>query len=148
MDTGGYKGKGREVSREELYEMAARWLSLSRSVCVSMYGMTELSSQFYDRTLVHAVQGLPATYTMEGPPWTRTLVLDPETLAEAPRGQPGLLAHYDLANWDSVCAILTEDLGTQEEGGFRLHGRLKGAEARGCAAALDELLQATSVVSR
>ena len=148
MDTGGYKGKGREVSREELYAMTARRLSLPRSACVSMYGMTELSSQFYDRTLVHSAQGLPPTHTMEGPPWTRTLVLDFDTLAEARPGEPGLLAHYDLANWDSVAAILTEDLGTQEEGGFRLHGRLKGAEARGCAAAIDELLQVSSTVSR
>ncbi len=57
-------------------------------------------------------------------------------------GRPGLLAHFDLANLGSVSAVLTEDVGVGEPGGFRLLGRAAGAEPRGCSIAMDDLLAA------
>ncbi|MEE3184308.1 MAG: hypothetical protein VX310_00895, partial [Gemmatimonadota bacterium] len=57
-----------------------------------------------------------------------------------PMGEPGLLCHYDLANAGSVMAVLTEDQGVAVEDGFRVLGRVQGAEPRGCSLAMDDLL--------
>ena len=58
-------------------------------------------------------------------------------------GETGLLCHFDLANVGSVLAVQTEDLGVVEHGRVKLHGRVPGAEPRGCALALADLLAAT-----
>lgn len=77
------------------------------------------------------------------PPWARTLVVDPESLAELPRGERGLLLHVDLINRASVAAVLSEDVGyATGDDRFVLLGRAQGTEARGCSIALDELLSA------
>src|SRR5256885_10427058 len=48
LDTGGYKGQSRELPLEDFYADLARLLGVPRSHCINMYGMTELSTQFYD----------------------------------------------------------------------------------------------------
>jgi hypothetical protein len=108
-----------------------------------MYGMSEFSSQFLDNTMRNAYQGRQGPLAKANPPWTRTLVVDPETLEPVPRGQRGLLLHYDLANRNSGVAILTEDVGLEGEAGFTLLGRAQGSEVRGCSVAIDEMLLAT-----
>jgi hypothetical protein len=55
----------------------------------------------------------------------------------------GILCHYDLANCSSVAGILTEDVGVATSRGFRLLGRIQGAESRGCSISVDEMLAAT-----
>ena len=142
MDTGGFKGRTREVERDELYGMTSRRLGIPRSHIVNEYGMTEMSSQLYD-----GVVGTPRGGTLHrGPGWVRTLAVDPETLAALPDGETGILRHVDLANLDSVMALQTADLGRTSEGGsFELLGRSAAAEPRGCSIAMDELL---SVVGR
>jgi hypothetical protein len=77
-----------------------------------------------------------------GPGWVRTRAYDPETLEPLPDGEVGVLRHWDLANLDSVMALQTADLGRVRPGGFELLGRARGAEARGCSIAMDELLSA------
>ncbi|MFQ5888549.1 MAG: hypothetical protein ACE5JR_00715 [Gemmatimonadota bacterium] len=77
-----------------------------------------------------------------GPPWLRTRVLDPVSLAELPEGETGILCHFDLANAGSVCAVLTEDLGRVRDGGVEWMGRMPGAASRGCSLATAELLAA------
>jgi hypothetical protein len=57
-----------------------------------------------------------------------------------PDGEPGILCHVDLANAGSVLAVQTEDVGIMDGHRFRLLGRATGAEPRGCALALADLL--------
>lgn len=142
MDTGGFKGRSRELTRQALYGLFTQYLGVPETHCVNMYGMSEFCSQFLDNTwrLVH--QGRPAPLAKENPPWTRTRAVDPETLQPVAPGTRGLLLHYDLANHKSVLAILTEDVGVEVEGGFLLEGRVQGSEARGCSLAIDEMLLA------
>ena len=52
MDTGGFKGRSREVARDELYGLYRDVFGLQQQYLVNEYGMTELGSQFYDATLV------------------------------------------------------------------------------------------------
>jgi len=137
MDTGGFKGRTREVPREELYALLGEALGIGTEWCVNEYGMTEMSSQFYD-----AVAGRPGPRLHVGPPWVQTQAVDPETLAPLPEGETGVLRHFDLANLDSVMAIQTADLGFVTPEGFRVLGRASGAEARGCSLAMDQLLSA------
>ncbi|MBL0385163.1 CoF synthetase [Tumebacillus sp. ITR2] len=142
FDTGGLKGQAREVSAEELLASFQAVFHVNRANCVNMYGMTELSSQMYDRNLETQAAGGEILYDKVGPAWVRTVVLDPDTLQPVERGRTGVLAHYDLANWNSSLALLTEDMGYETDHGFVLLGRAKGAEARGCSIAVDQLLQA------
>jgi len=70
----------------------------------------------------------------------RARAVDPTTLEPVPDGEPGILCHVDLANALSVVAVQTEDVGVMEGRRFRLLGRAAGAEPRGCALALADLL--------
>ena len=142
METGGFKGRAAEVDRVILYERAERILGIRRPFIVNEYGMTELLSQAYDG-VAGSAPPLPAR-VHRFPPWVRTRALDPATLAPLPPGEPGLLAHFDLANAGSVCHILTEDLGhITEDGGLCLLGRARGATPRGCSLAVESFLRAT-----
>jgi hypothetical protein len=140
MDTGGFKGRSREVTRQELYGEIESRLGIASAWCVNEYGMTEMSSQFYDGRAGSAPA--PAERLHAGPPWVRTQAADPETLRPLPHGEVGVLRHWDLANLNSVMAIQTADLGVAAPGGFRVIGRARGAEARGCSLAMDDLLTA------
>ena len=133
METGGFKGKTREISKVALYRDCRSRLGVPEKNCISEYGMTELSAQFYSR-------GLSGFF--QGPAWARTLVMDPLTGKEAIRGRRGLLRHIDLANRGSVMAIQTEDLGTAGKARtFRLTGRAKGSELRGCSLSYEEFVR-------
>jgi hypothetical protein len=142
MDTGGFKGKTREISREDLLDRYRERLGVPPSHVVGEYGMSEMSSQFYEPSLKFHVKigGIPENRIYEAPPWVRTRALDPDTLEPLPDRRIGLLAHFDLANAWTVAAIVTEDLGETVTGGFRFHGRAQGAALRGCSLATEELL--------
>jgi hypothetical protein len=140
MDTGGFKGRSREVTREELYGAIGEMTGIPHAWCVNEYGMTEMSSQFYDA--VAGSGAVPAERVHAGPPWVRTQATDPETLRPLPHGETGVLRHIDLANLNSVTFIQTADLGFTSPAGFRVLGRARGAEARGCSLAMDDLLSA------
>ena len=144
MDTGGYKGRSREYAKAELYAMVSDRLGVPPSHIVNMYGMTEHGTQFLDAVLRDHVRDPRSEIVRYKvvPPWARTLVVDPDTLAEQPRGERGLLLHVDLVNRASALAVLTEDVGHTVGGGFELLGRAEGSEARGCSIALDELIEA------
>ncbi|HEV7515900.1 MAG TPA: acyl-protein synthetase, partial [Thermoanaerobaculia bacterium] len=134
FETGGFKGRTAEVSRDELLDRLAARLGVPPQAVVREYGMTELSSQCYTRSLAG---GDPDLFV--APHGVRVRILDPETLAEAPAGTPGLIAVFDLANVGSAVHLLTEDLGVAEGEGFRLLGRAAGAELRGCSLTVEEL---------
>jgi hypothetical protein len=133
METGGFKGSGRDVAKRELYDRLSGQFGITTDSLWNEYGMTELSSQFYS-------YGLNRPH--RAPPWMKFLIIDPNTNEEAPLGEVGLLRIFDLANLWSVLAIQTQDLAiAQAEGGFLLLGRDPGALPRGCSRAMDELLQ-------
>jgi len=136
METGGFKGRSRNLPRTDLYPLLEARLGVALERIVNQYGMTELGSQFYDSVLVDP----EGPRRKLAPPWTRVRVLDPETGAEAQPGDNGALFVTDLANTGSVCAIQTADIGRQLGEGFEVLGREPGAEERGCSIAADELL--------
>lgn len=127
LETGGYKGRSRELPKPALYEAIERFLGVSPSHLVSEYGMTELGSQAYDR-----VVGSDAPRCFRFPPWARATVISPDTLREVPVGGIGLLRIHDLANVRSVAAIRTGDLAVRRADGFELLGRAAAAAPRGC----------------
>ncbi|HYO16324.1 MAG TPA: hypothetical protein VE685_24255 [Thermoanaerobaculia bacterium] len=139
FETGGFKGRSTEMSREDLLERVAAWLGVPPGSVVREYGMTELTSQCYTRALLG---GDPDLFV--APHWVRVRILDPETLEEVPAGTPGLISVFDLANLGSAVHVLTEDLGVAEGEGFRLLGRAAGAELRGCSLVVEELQGASS----
>jgi Acyl-protein synthetase, LuxE len=130
METGGFKGRLRAVSRDDLYARTSSAFGIAAEKIVAEYGMTELTSQYYD---VNAT-----TRAKSGPPWLRARVVSSERKT-LPQGKVGSLLHVDLANRSSCIAVQTDDLGAQEGDGFVLLGRDGKAEPRGCSLDAEEL---------
>jgi hypothetical protein len=123
METGGMKGRRREMTRAELYESLTSGFGLKH--IHSEYGMTELLSQAY------AIDGI-----FQAPPWMKVFLRD-ETdpfLLYRPekRGYSGAINVIDLANIYSCSFIGTEDAGRFTNGGFEVLGRLDHSDIRGC----------------
>lgn len=144
MQTGGFKGRSREVAPDEMRRLLTRTFGVDERYVVAEYGMTELSSQLYENTLRAAALEEPVgPRALWVPGWVRASVVDPETLLPLPDGREGLIRIDDPANLDSVAFIQTADLGVLHEGELTLHGRASDAVARGCSITADELLRAS-----
>ena len=137
METGGFKGRSREIPREDFYPQLAAAFYVPLHFIVNEYGMTELFSQFYD---VSIREGKPSEWK-EGPPWTRVIAVNPMTGSSLPDGEPGLLRIIDLANLASVCFLQTEDVGICDGERFRVLGRVGGATPRGCSIGAEDMLR-------
>lgn len=136
LDTGGFKGQSRELEQDEFYEALATTFDVARSDCINMYGMTELSTQFYDSGNVSCPS------VKSGPAWIRSRVVNPLTGQSVAKGEVGILSHCDLAHFNICTTILTEDAGVERDAGFVLLGRADGAEAKGCSIAVADFLKA------
>ncbi len=121
METGGMKGRRKELTRAEVHEFLTTGLGIDK--VHSEYGMTELLSQAYS--------------TGDGrficPPWMKVMVRDEEDpLTIRPHGR-GILQVIDLANLYSCSFIATEDVGmVYDDGSFEIWGRLDHSDVRGC----------------
>jgi hypothetical protein len=143
MQTGGYKGKSREVDADELRAELARRFAIDARAVVSEYGMTELSSQAYEGTLrsLLGLEGGGGAGELLAPPWLRVEAVDPATLAPLGPGAEGLARIVDLGNVDSAVAVQTADrVRVDAAGRVRLLGRMPGAQPRGCSLAIEELM--------
>jgi hypothetical protein len=142
METGGFKGRAKIVDRSELYDRASTAVGIDGNAIVAEYGMTELTSQYYDDV---SITSAPRGRRKLSPPWLRPRVVGPDGRT-LPNGTVGALVHVDLGNRSSCVAILTEDLGAQFEastdsaGGLLLIGREEGAALRGCSLDAETLL--------
>lgn len=125
METGGMKGKRKEITRKEVHQYIIEKLGVS--AVHSEYGMTELLSQAYSfgNGIFHC------------PPWMKIMIRDvndPLTLI-FPDDKPasGLINVVDLANIYSCSFIATEDIGRlQKNGDFEVLGRSDTSLVRGC----------------
>lgn len=122
METGGMKGRRKEMIREELHSVLAAGFGVEH--IHSEYGMTELLSQAYSKG-----QGI-----FDCPPWMKILVRDPEDALELlPQGKTGGLNVIDLANFNSCAFIATQDLGkVHPDGRLEILGRFDNSDIRGC----------------
>jgi len=121
METGGMKGRRKELTRQELHALLQQGLGVKQ--VHSEYGMTELLSQAYSQGEGRFVC----------PPWMRVLVRDEEDPLQVRATGRGLLSVIDLANCYSCAFIATEDVGTvYEDGSFEVWGRLDNSDIRGC----------------
>lgn len=122
METGGMKGKRKEMIREELHNELCEGFGVS--MIHSEYGMTELLSQAY--SLGNGV--------FECPSWMQILIRDTEdALSYIPQGKTGGLNVIDLANINSCSFIATQDLGKKNpNNSFEVLGRFDNSDIRGC----------------
>ena len=122
METGGMKGRRKEIIREELHEFLRN--RFKANTIHSEYGMTELMSQAYS-----AGNGL-----YKPPSWMKVFVRDihdPFKMEET--GKTGGINIIDLANWHSCAFIETQDLGKVHQNGyFEVLGRFDNSDIRGC----------------
>ena len=142
MDTGGTKGKVNKLERTELLEEYSNLFGIPQHSIVNEYGMTELLSQYYDCSLRMYHKGeIASSEAKMGPPWLRTISVDPESLEPLPDGSAGLLVHIDLANVDSVSVIQAEDIGVLNGARLMLQGRILDSPARGCSLTIEEIVR-------
>jgi len=122
METGGMKGRRKELVRAELHEVLKNGFGVAK--IHSEYGMTELLSQAYS-----VGNGIFKT-----PPWMKILIRDTEdALTILPNQKTGGINIVDLANSNSCSFIATQDLGKiNENGTFEIIGRFDNADIRGC----------------
>ncbi len=122
METGGMKGKRREMVRKELHEVLCSGFGVP--VIHSEYGMTELLSQAYSK----------GAGIFHCPPWMRVIVRDTnDPLEILGNGFTGGINVTDLANINSCSFISTQDLGkTFDDGTFEVLGRFDNSDIRGC----------------
>lgn len=137
METGGFKGRTRDIPRPEFYAALSQTFGIPLSHIVNEYGMTELSSQFYDVSLIEG----RATAEKSMPRWTRVQAVDPATGRPVPDGEQGLLRIFDLANLGSVMALQTEDVGICRGECFEVLGRVATAQPRGCSLGAEDALR-------
>ena len=122
METGGMKGRRKELVREELHLLLQNGFGVDE--IHSEYGMTELLGQAYSKG-----KGVFKT-----PPWMQVLTRDTEdALTINPAEKNGGINVIDLANYNSCSFIATQDLGkTYKEGTFEIIGRFDNSDIRGC----------------
>jgi hypothetical protein len=121
METGGMKGRRRELTRAELHAfLCARW---GLSSVHAEYGMTELLSQAYS----------PGGGIFACPPWMKVLVRAEDDPLEVKGSGKGILNIIDLANRWSCAFLATEDAGcVYPDGRFEVSGRVDNSDVRGC----------------
>ena len=122
METGGMKGKRKELVKEELHKLLCKGFGVEK--IHSEYGMTELLSQGYSKG-----NGIFKT-----PPWMKILTRDTEdALSILPKNRTGGINVIDLANINSCSFIATQDLGKiHQDGTFEILGRFDNSDIRGC----------------
>lgn len=145
MQTGGFKGRTREVDPFELRANVAASFGIEPERVVGEYGMTELTSQLYELCEnVAASPDTPRQASRSGvyrpPPWLRVVPVHASTLEPCRDGEVGLAKFIDLGNVDSAVAVVTQDLVVRRGDGIELCGRRRGAPARGCSLAVEGLL--------
>jgi len=123
FETGGMKGRRKEISREELHQKLRAGFGVK--TIYSEYGMTELLSQAY------SANGT----SFYAPSWMRVLIRDPQdplSIVKHPNRRGGINV-IDLANLYSCSFIATQDLGKIcPDGSFEVLGRMQDADLRGC----------------
>lgn len=122
METGGMKGKRKEMIREELHQTLGKGFGVSK--IHSEYGMTELLSQAYSK----------GNGVFETPPWMKILIRDTnDPLTFLADGKTGGINVIDLANSHSCSFISTQDLGKIcNYNTFEVLGRFDDSDIRGC----------------
>ncbi|UKM65255.1 acyl transferase [Flavobacteriaceae bacterium GSB9] len=122
METGGMKGRRKEIIRAELHHKLKKGFGVNK--IHSEYGMTELLSQAYSK----------GNGIFECPPWMRVLTRDTEDpLTLNPKNKTGGINIIDLANINSCSFIATQDLGrVLENDTFEVIGRFDNSDIRGC----------------
>ncbi|MFC5193915.1 acyl transferase [Bizionia hallyeonensis] len=122
METGGMKGRRKELIRNELHDILKEGFGVLE--IHSEYGMTELLSQAYSKG--HGIFNCP--------PWMRVLTRDTEdALTIQKSGKTGGLNIIDLANINSCAFLATQDLGKiHTDGSFEIIGRFDNSDIRGC----------------
>lgn len=122
METGGMKGRRREMVKEELHQVLKKGFGVDH--IHSEYGMTELLSQGYSK----------GNGIFETPPWMKVLIRDAtDPLSLVPAGQTGGINVIDLFNVHSCAFIATQDLGKiKGENTFEIMGRFDHSDIRGC----------------
>jgi hypothetical protein len=121
METGGMKGRKKEITRTEAHQRLKQAFDLP--MIHSEYGMTELLSQAYAKQDGKFVC----------PPWMKVLVRDEDDPLLVKESGSGCLNIIDLANQFSCSFIATDDVGiVYEDGSFEVNGRLDNSDIRGC----------------
>ncbi len=152
LETGGYKGRCREIPKNELRDALSKHLGIERRHIYGEYGMCELSSQAYEICALNTSCKLPEEGLYIFPNWVKCILFNPENMSPILPGNEGQIAIFDMCNLDSAAYILTGDIGIQvpldeslrakvpghPKHALKLLGRAADAMPKGCSMSWDE----------
>ncbi|MBU3981578.1 MAG: acyl-protein synthetase [Proteobacteria bacterium] len=122
-DTGGYMGRYTGCSKEEFFKKCAQVLGVEEDFCINVLWICENSTIYFDTVLKNLLSGVKKRRYKKPPPWARTIAVDTREFKRLPKGEIGLLRHYDLTNRLVGFAVQTDNLGFETEDGFEVIGK-------------------------
>ena len=129
IETGGMKGRREELTKPQLYALLQKYFK--PKAIYSEYGMTEMFSQAYAKTVGRFASSPSMDIQIRE-------LNDPFRILK--NGKLGALNIYDLANFETISFIATEDLGRKyDDGSFEVLGRMDNSDLRGCNLLIDEI---------
>lgn len=116
------RGQFGECSKEEYFRKCRDIMGVEENFCINVLWICESSTIYFDNVLKNYLSGIKKRRCKENPPWTKTIVVDTREFKRLPKGEVGLLRHYDLTNRNLGFAVQTANLGFETEDGFDVMG--------------------------
>lgn len=116
------RGQFGECSNEEYFRRCRDIMGIEEDFCINVLWICESSTIYFDNVLKNYLSGIKKRRCKENPPWTKTIVVDTREFKRLPKGEVGLLRHYDLTNRNLGFAVQTANLGFETEDGFDVMG--------------------------
>lgn len=123
VDTGGYVGRYMKCTKEAFFKKCVEILGIEEDHCINALWLCESSTVYFDNVLKNSLSGVKRGRCKEIPSWCRTTAVDPVSFQQVPKGQSGLLRHYDLTNRGMALAVQTDNMGFETEDGFEVLGK-------------------------
>ncbi len=123
LDSGGYTGRYTKCSPEEFFGKCREIFGIGEDSCINALWLCESSTVYFDNVLSNSLSGVKRDRYKKTPPWSRAIVVSPSDFRRLPKGEVGLLRHYDLTNRAMAIAVQTGNMGYETEDGFEVMGK-------------------------
>lgn len=122
-ESGGYMGRYTKYSKEEFVKKCREILGIKDVFCLNAFWVCESSTVYFDNALKNLSAGIREERYKEVPPWARVVVVGSDNFQRLPKGESGLIRHYDITNRAFSFAVQTDKTGYETENGFDVAGK-------------------------
>ncbi|TAL23620.1 MAG: acyl-protein synthetase [Nitrospirae bacterium] len=122
-ESGGYMGRYTKCPKDEFIKKCGEVLGIEEDFCLNAFWVCESSTVYFDNALRNLFAGIKEERYKQVPPWSRVVVVDAHNFQRLPKGEPGLIRHYDITNRAFSFAVQTDKTGYETEKGFDVEGK-------------------------